>query len=243
MQPAVIVTGGAGGIGLASARAILAHGVSVVLADLDERRLADCLEALGGDSTVETAVVDVTDGAGLARLAADVDTRRGLHGLVNAAGTLQLGTVHDVTEADWDRVVGINLKGTYLACRAVIPILEKRGGGAIVNLASISGRTKSFYAAPSYVASKAGVIGLTMVLAAQHASMRIRVNCVAPGIIDTPMTSIYTEEHWSSLLGTIPLGRIGEAREVGDVVAELLSDRFSYVTGQCINVNGGQFML
>lgn len=135
----------------------------------------------------------------------------------------------------------VNLKGTYVTCRAVIQILEARGGGAIVNLTSISGRTKSFYTAPNYVASKAGIIGLTMV-AAQHAATNVRVNAVAPGIIRTPMTKVYSDEHWTSLLPTIPLGRVGQPNEVANVIASLLSDEWSYVTGQTINVNGGQFM-
>ena len=163
-------------------------------------------------------------------------------GLVNAAGILQLGTIADVSESDWDRVVDINLKGTYAMCRAVIPVFEARGGGSIVNLASISGRTKSLFSAPNYVASKAGVIGLTMALAAQHAAKGVRVNCVAPGVFRTPMTAVYSDEQWASILATIPLGRVGEASEVADVIASLLSEEWGYVTGQTINVNGGQFM-
>ncbi len=123
---------------------------------------------------------------------------------MNAAGEVQLGTIADVSVEEWDRVVDVNLKGTFPTCRAVIPHLEARGGGAIVNVASIAGRTKSFYAAPSYVASKGGVIGLTMVLAAQHAARSVRVNCVAPGIIQTPMTRAYTDEQRTSLLPRSP---------------------------------------
>jgi NAD(P)-dependent dehydrogenase (short-subunit alcohol dehydrogenase family) len=108
-------------------------------------------------------------------------------------------------------VIDINLKGTFLTCRAVIPHLEPRGGGAIVNLASIAGRTKSYFTAPSYVSSKGGVIGLTMVLAAQHASGGIRVNCVAPGIVRTPMADVYSE------LCNVPAGPEGPCRPKGGI--------------------------
>lgn len=233
----ILVTGGASGIGLATACALADDGALVVVAD----RKRPPADVVAGDA-IDAAEVDVTDASAVARLVADLDTRLGIDGLVNAAGLLQLGTIAEVSETDWDRVVDVNLKGAYLMCRAVIPVLERRGGGAIVNLASVAGRSKSYYSAPNYVASKAGVIGLTMALAAQHAASGIRVNCVAPGIIDTPMTSVYSEEQWASLVPTIPLGRIGTASEVAQVIVSLLSDAWSYVTGQTINVNGGQFM-
>jgi 3-oxoacyl-[acyl-carrier protein] reductase len=244
-QRTILVTGGASGIGLATGEALAARGDRVVLADLDSDRAgseADRMRGAGGD--VQATGVDVTDEDAVGSVVAEVGGRGDLAGLVNAAGVLQLGTVADVSVEDWDRVVDANLKGTFLMCRAVIPVLEARGGGAIVNLASISGRTRSFFSAPNYVASKAGVIGLTMVLAAQHAAGNVRVNAVAPGIFRTPMTeAVYTEEEWASLLPTIPLGRVGELHEVAGVIDSLLSDEWAYVTGQTINVNGGQFML
>jgi 3-oxoacyl-[acyl-carrier protein] reductase len=233
----ILVTGGASGIGLATACALADDGALVVVVD----RKQPPADLVARDA-IEAAEVDVSDASAVAGLVTDLEARVGIDGLVNAAGLLQLGTIAAVSETDWDRVVDVNLKGAYLMCRAVIPVLERRGGGAIVNLASIAGRTKSFYSAPNYVASKAGLIGLTMALAAQHAAGGIRVNCVAPGIVDTPMTSAYSEEQWASLVPTIPLGRIGTPSEVAQVIVSLLSDGWSYVTGQTINVNGGQFM-
>lgn len=239
----IIVTGGASGIGLATGEVLARRGDRVVLVDRDDARAAAEASRLSeGVAHVEAAGVDVTDAASVEAMVADVVRRSDLAGLVNAAGVVQLGTIADVSEEEWDRVLDVNLKGTYVTCRAAIPILEARGGGAIVNLTSISGRTKSFYTAPNYVASKAGIIGLTMVLAAQHAATNVRVNAVAPGIIQTPMTKVYSDEHWTSLLPTIPLGRVGQPNEVANVIASLLSDEWSYVTGQTINVNGGQFM-
>jgi NAD(P)-dependent dehydrogenase (short-subunit alcohol dehydrogenase family) len=240
----VIVTGGASGIGLATSEALAARGDRIVLADRDiDRARAEASRLAESGAVVEASEVDVTNPGAVEWLVADVDEGGDLAGLVNSAGVVQLGTIADVSIEDWDRVVDVNLKGTFLTCRAVIPRLEARGGGAIVNLASIAGRTKSFYSAPNYVASKGGVIGLTMVLAAQHAARNVRVNCVAPGIFRTPMASAYTDEQWASLLPTIPMGRVGEPLEVANVIVSLLSDEWSYVTGQCINVNGGQFMV
>jgi NAD(P)-dependent dehydrogenase (short-subunit alcohol dehydrogenase family) len=240
----ILVTGGASGIGLATGEVLASGGAHVILVDRDGAAAERQAARLAGEGlAVEGAVADVTDPSAVGHLVDDVSRRVGMDGLVNAAGLLQLGTISDVSEQDWDRIVDVNLKGTYVTCRAVIPVLEALGGGAIVNLASIAGRTKSYFSAPNYVASKAGVIGLTMVLAAQHAASGIRVNCVAPGVFRTPMTSVYTDEQWASILATIPMGRIGEASEVAHVIATLLSDEWGYVTGQTINVNGGQFML
>jgi 3-oxoacyl-[acyl-carrier protein] reductase len=240
----VIVTGGASGIGLATSEALAARGDRIILADRDiDRARAEELRLAETGGAVEASELDVTDPAAVESFVAEVAEGGDLAGLVNAAGVLQLGTIADVSVEDWDRVIDVNLRGTFLTCRAVIPHLEARGAGAIVNLASIAGRTTSFYGAPNYVASKGGVIGLTMVLAAQHAARNVRVNCVAPCIFRTPMASAYTNEQWASLQPTIPMGRVGEPREVANVIVSLLSDEWSYVTGQCINVNGGQFML
>jgi 3-oxoacyl-[acyl-carrier protein] reductase len=221
-----------------------ARGDRVILADRDAQRArAEASRLADSGASVEPWEVNVAEPEAVESFIADIADGADLGGLVNAAGVVQLGAIADVSVEDWDRVVDVNLKGTFLTCRAVIPHVEARGGGAIVNVASIAGRTKSFYTAPSYVASKGGVTGLTMVLAAQHAARSVRVNCVAPGIIQTPMTRAYTDEQLTSLLPTIPLGRVGEAGEVANVIVSLLSDEWSYVTGQCINVNGGQFMV
>jgi NAD(P)-dependent dehydrogenase (short-subunit alcohol dehydrogenase family) len=175
----LIVTGGASGIGLATGEALATRGDRIVLADRDSVRVrAEASRLAETGRAVEAAEVDVTDPGAVESLVAHIAERGDLAGLVNAAGVVQLG-IGDLSVEDWDRVVDVNLKGTFLTCRAVIPILEARGGGAIVNVASIAGRTKSFYTAPNYVASKGGVIGLTMVLAAQHAATNVRVNCVA----------------------------------------------------------------
>jgi NAD(P)-dependent dehydrogenase (short-subunit alcohol dehydrogenase family) len=239
-----LIVGGASGIGLASAHALAADGYRLVLVDRDPGTLAEAARQLTeAGAMVDTHVGDVTDATGLQRIVAEVETAGGFTILVNTAGILHLGGIGDITEADWDQLVDVNLKGTFLMCQAAIPALARAGGGAIVNLTSQSGRTKSYYSAPDYVASKAGVIGLTMVLANQNARDGIRVNCVAPGLAETPMLSVYAPEQRQKMLDTIPLGRFAQAEEIASAVAFLATPRSSYITGQTLNVNGGSFML
>lgn len=240
--PVTVLVGGASGIGLATAELLAREGQALAILDRSER-LADVAASLRelGAAGCETHLVDVTDAEAVARAADAIGTQHTVSGLVNSAGVLQLGSIAEVAPADWDRVVDVNLRGVYNTCRAFLPHLE-RARGAVVNVSSVSGRTRSIYSAPNYVASKAGVIGLTMVLAAQHAHAGVRVNCVAPGIVETPMLADYSEAARAKMLAAIPLGRYADPAEVAEVIAFLLSQRSSYVTGQTINVNGGQFM-
>lgn len=243
-ERAAVVSGGASGIGLAAAKCLAAQGRTVALLDRDPAALHQAIELLGGAGmkAVTAHEVDVTDGAALDSAVCEIENVYGISTLINAAGILQLGTIDDVSVSDWDRMIDVNLKGVFLTCKTVMPMMVSAGGGAIVNVASQSGRTKSTFSAPNYVAAKAGVIGLTMVLANQAAVHGIRVNCVAPGLVETPMLSIYTAEQRQSMIDAIPLGRFANADEVADVIAYLVSRQSSYVTGQTINVNGGSFM-
>lgn len=238
-----LVIGGASGIGLASADALVAEGYRVALLDRNEDALANINYRLRSrGSRVDVYTADVTDAAALARIVSSIEAMGSLRVLVNAAGILHLGTIDDISEDDWDQLVDVNLKGVFLACKAVIPVMSRYGGGAIINVASQSGRTKSFYSAPDYVASKAGVIGLTMVLANQHARDGIRVNCVAPGLVETPMFAAYTEKQRQRMIEAVPMGRLARPEELAAVITFLATERSSYVTGQTINVNGGSFM-
>jgi 3-oxoacyl-[acyl-carrier protein] reductase len=238
-----VITGAAGGIGRAVAVALADRDIDLMLTDRDCKALtAAAAELAGLKAKIRTLELDVTDSAAVAALARSLADGSPVRGLVNAAGILQLGKIGEVTDADWDRVLGVNLRGTFLLCRELMPLLEQAGQSAVVNIASVSGRTKSIYSSPSYVASKGGIIGLTMTLAAQHAARGVRVNAVAPGIIDTPMLDVYTNEQRQQACAGIPLGRMGSAAEVADVIAYLLSEQSSYVLGQTINVNGGLFM-
>ena len=152
--------------------------------------------------------------------------------LVNSAGIYRVGALEEVTPEAWDATLAVNLRGTFLVCREVLPGMLARGRGSVVNLSSISGRTKATLAAPSYVASKAGVIGLTMSLAAQGAARGVRVNAVAPGPADTEMIRTLDQELQARLLQTLPMGRLATAREVAQAIVFLASPCASYITGR-----------
>ncbi len=240
-----IVTGGGSGIGRATCLELARRGVRVAVADLSAEaagRVAGEVIALGAEAL--DCGVDVTAAEQVERTVRAVRERFGrIDILVNSAGIYQSGTIDQVSEADWDRVLAVNLKGTFLFCKAVIPCMLERGSGAIVNISSISGRTRSQLAAVSYVASKAGVIGLTMCLASQLAGKGVRVNCVAPGSVSTPMTDLWSAEEREFIRRSIPMGRLGCPAEVASAIVYLASPAASFITGETLNVNGGAFMV
>ena len=240
-----LVTGGGGGIGREVATILAREGVDVAVADLrpePTRGTVEAVEAAGAGAMAIT--IDMTDDASVR---AAVSTAEEWHGrvdiLVNAAGIYHVGTYAEVTAQAWDLMQGVNLRGTFLACQAVLPGMVTRRRGAIVNLASISGRTRSTLAAPSYVASKAGIIGLTMSLAMQVASAGVRVNAVAPGPTETEMILGLPEELQAKVLATIPIGRLATTAEVASTIVFLASDLSGSTTGETVNINGGAFMV
>jgi NAD(P)-dependent dehydrogenase (short-subunit alcohol dehydrogenase family) len=247
-QPAVsvaLITGGGGGIGGAVARLLTSSGGAVAAFDRS-RSAVDRLaaELKGHGHEVMSLVGDITRQEDLTQAVAQVTDRWGrLDILVNAAGLTQLGGIADFDEADWDRVMNVNLKGTYLACKAAYPVMRSQRAGAVVNVASVSGRTKSVFTAPNYVASKAGVIGLTMSLASQWCPDGIRVNCVAPGLAETEMVAVYSAEQRHMLEQSIPMKRFARPQEVANAIVFLASGQASYITGETLNVNGGLFMV
>jgi NAD(P)-dependent dehydrogenase (short-subunit alcohol dehydrogenase family) len=240
----ILITGAAGGIGRASARELARRGYGIIVADLDHEACDAVADEIAGEGGTSIGVaLDVTD---LGSVDAAVTVAAGFGkepflSVVNCAGVAHLGEIGDVSPEDWARVIAINLTGTFSVCRAAVPHLASPGG-TIVNLASTSGRTASALTSPAYVASKAGVIGLTMTLAKQLAPNGIRVNAVAPGIIDTAMIDSFGADHQSHLIESIPMGRKGTAVEIASTVAYLATDDSSYVTGQTIAVNGGTFI-
>ena len=241
----VLVVGGASGIGLASAKLMATNGWRVVLGGRHQERLADEVsKIISKGYSADSVVLDVTSAASVESAFKEVLGKYELNSLIYAAGIPQFGTILDIEEADWDLVLGTNLKGAYLTSRAAVSAFLASGGGTIVNIASQSGRTSSFYSAPNYVASKAGLIGLTMVLAKQHAAQGIRVNCVAPGLVETSIIpTAYTEEQRASMMMATPIGRFASPDEIANVISFLATEQSSYMTGQTLNVNGGSFML
>jgi NAD(P)-dependent dehydrogenase (short-subunit alcohol dehydrogenase family) len=231
-----LVTGGASGIGRACAERLARDGAAVAVLDRD----GDGARAVAAEVNGRAYEVDVRDGDAVrAAFAAVVDDGGGLDILVNNAGVGDLRPLHTVDDRLWHRLVDVNLTGTFHAMAAAVPAMLAGGGGAIVNNASLSGLAPTRNEA-AYSAAKAGVIALTSSGALEYGPT-IRVNCVAPGFIRTPLTAIWDQhpDAFAPITDAIPLGRIGEADEVADVIAFLCSDAAAYITGQTLVVDGG----
>ena len=224
------ITGGAQGIGAAVARRFATDGLDVTVGDLEEKRAG--AEA----SYVSFEPLDVTDErsvTGALAGAAPVDV------LVNCAGVTIAGhPVDEVSLADWDLQIGVNLTGTFLTTRAVVPSMRERGGGRIVNFASALA-TRGLAGSCAYSASKAGVLGLTRATAAELAPYGVTVNAVAPGYVDTPMTAGFPPGLRERRLAEIGMGRFASVEEIAAVVSFLASDDASYVTGALLEAGGG----
>ena len=243
-----IVTGGATGIGRAAAERLGAGGAAVVIGDVGEGLAQTESRLRQAGLQLHARRTDVRSSAdlqALARFAAEACG--GVDILVCSAGIQRYGTVVDTPEELWDEVLAVNLKGQYLAARHAIPLMRARGGGAIVNVASVQGLATQPKVA-AYTASKGGVLALTRAMAIDHAAERIRVNAVCPGSVDTPMLRwaadlFRGDQSQESLLAewgrSHPLGRVGKAEEVAELIAFLASDRASFITGAQVVVDGG----
>ncbi|MEZ5361754.1 MAG: SDR family oxidoreductase [Bryobacterales bacterium] len=228
-----IVTGGGRGIGRAVVERFAAEGAQVFAADV---RFDDDWDEPEGVRRIETDVTSEEDVRRLVALAGDVDI------LVNNAGIVDYGAVDEADDAQWDRILAVNLRGVALCCRHVVPGMLARGGGAIVNNASING-IRGNYRLAAYSASKGAVVALTRSMALDYGPKGIRVNCVCPGTIaGTGMTSALNEDAASrqALLAKHPMGRLGTAQDVAGAVLFLASDDASFVTGLALPVDGGR---
>jgi 2-hydroxycyclohexanecarboxyl-CoA dehydrogenase len=237
-----LVTGGASGIGAATARRLAAEGARVAIADIDvegARAVAGEIDGLG----VEMDVADVTSVR--QGVAAAVEQFGAPDILVNNAGTDRFAFFVNTDEEIWDFVLGVNLRGTIAVTHAVLPGMQRNGRGAIVNVASEAGRVGSQGSA-IYSAAKAGVIGFTRAIARESARFGVRINAVAPGPIDTPLLNAAEEMHGDigarlrqGMIDATALKRIGTPDEVAAAIAFLAGADASYITGQTINVSGG----
>lgn len=239
-----LVTGGSRGIGRAVVEALTQAGAAVTLCARHGEAAAEvakAIEACGGQALGVAADVGRAEDA--ERLvAACIDRFGRLDILVNNAGITRDGLILRMKDEDWDQVLAVNLDGAFRCTRAALrPLLKQKQGGRIINISSVVGSMGNVGQA-NYVASKAGLMGLTRALAREFASRAITVNAVAPGFIETEMTAGLPDQVKQAQHAQIPLGRFGTAREVAAVVAFLASEGAAYITGQVIHVNGGLWL-
>lgn len=236
-----IVTGSSQGIGLETATGLHAAGANVVINYFDDaeghnRKLADQAVTVLGERVI-TAMADVRNPDQLQTMMATTqEAFGGLDILVNNAGILRDRSFKKMSEREWQDVIDTNLTGVFNSCKAAFESLNE--GGAIVNVSSLAA-VMGFFGQANYASAKAGVITLTKVLSKELARRNIRVNAIAPGVVNTEMGMSIPEENRQVMLTNIPLGRFAEPREISDVVLFLCSDMASYVTGQTIHINGG----
>ncbi len=235
-----IVTGGARGIGLEITRRLLSMGMTVVAVDLNDELLSAMGESLGdpGES-LDTRCQDVTDSEGFTALVDDVADKHGrVDVLVNNAGITRDGLLMRMEDADWELVLKVNLTSAFIGTRAVSRHMIRQRGGSIINMSSYSGLEGNRGQA-NYAASKAGMLGLTKSTAKELAGKSVRCNAVAPGFIETEMTSVLPQQAKDMALDQIPMKRFGQPEDIAQAVGFLASDASQYITGQVLSVDGG----
>ena len=235
-----LVTGAARGIGLAAARRFLAEGWNVALLDVDGDNLKRTFATLERKDAALAIAADVSDPAQVERAYQEFNARfTRLDALVNNAGVAIFGPIMQTSFADWSRVLAVNLNGPFLMTQAAVPLLRDAGGGAVVNITSISGLRASTLRV-AYGTSKAGLAHLTKQQAAELGALGIRVNAVAPGPVDTAMAkAVHTPEIRADYHDHMPLNRYGLEEELANAIYFLASDQASFVTGQILAVDGG----
>jgi len=239
-----IITGAKSGIGLATARRLADEGARVVAADIEDAT-PEVRQLFSSVSDVRFVRTDVSSSRQVASLLEETLAAYGrLDVLVNNAGIEISKTVTDTTEEEWDRLMNVNLKGVFLLSRSAIPIMQRQGGGVIVNVASELGLVGGSDIA-AYCASKGGVVQLTKAMAVDHAGVGIRVNCVCPGPVATPLLEATIqaasdpELERRSIVSKTLMRRIGRPEEIANVIIFLASDESSYMTGSIVAVDGG----
>ena len=232
-----LITGGARGIGRATAQAFAAEGARVIVADVDAEAAEATARALGGGAI--GLPIDVADAQSVKSVVATALSRaERIDVLVNNAGITRDASLLKTSDEAWDAVIAVNLSGTFFMTREVAPHMVARGSGAIVNASSIVGVYGNF-GQTNYVATKAGVIGMTRVWARELGRKGVRVNCIAPGFIATDMTAKMPEDVLDGMKKKTPLGRLGTPDDVARAYLFLASDEASFINGQVLGVDGG----
>jgi NAD(P)-dependent dehydrogenase (short-subunit alcohol dehydrogenase family) len=240
-----IVTGAAQGMGEAIARKFAAEGAKVVVADMQGQAaetLAQSIRDTGGDAlALEVNVVDEKQVDSM--VAKTIAAYGTVDILVNNAGVLRPTAFEDISEAEWDFVMDVNVKGVFLCSKAVLPVMKAKSYGKIVNQGSLAGKATSTLGGAHYTTSKAAVHGLTRHLAREAAPYLINVNAVCPGVIGTPMALGIGEETLKKAIAGIPFGRLGKPGEVADAVLFLASDEASFITGAALDIHGAELII
>jgi 3-oxoacyl-[acyl-carrier protein] reductase len=237
-----LVTGATGGIGAAIAKALHKAGATVAISGTRANVLEELKAELGG-ARVHVLPCNLSDAAAVEKLVPEAEAAMGsLDILVNNAGITKDGLAMRMKDEDWNAVIDVNLTAAFRLARAAMRPMMKKRWGRIVNITSVVGVTGNPGQA-NYVASKAGVIGLTKSLAQELAARSVTVNAVAPGFIATPMTDVLNEKQREAILGRVPAGKLGTPEDVAAAVLYLASEEAGYVTGQTLHVNGGMAMI
>ena len=238
-----MITGAGSGIGKAIAKLFASAGAKVIVTDVDGpagEYVSTSIERQGKKATFMK--LDVSNGAEVKQVVAAGTAKYGeINILCNAAAILFIGTALETNEAQWNRVLSINLTGTFLCCREVLPHMIRHGGGSIINFSSSTGAHDAKGNTVAYVTSKGGVTLMTKSLAIDHAEQKVRVNAIAPGPTDTPMLrSVFSPAQLSEFAASFPMKRLGLPEELANVALFLASDASSFVTGAIIAADGGQ---
>ncbi len=237
-----VVTGAAGGIGLEIARLFCAHGGNVVLADLDDEKVQAAAATFDGPGKAVGIACNVTDEASVqAAVDAATDTFGSLDIYVNNAGITRDASLRNLKPEDFDAVITVHLKGTWLGVRAASVVMRAAGSGSIINMSSLSGKSGN-PGQTNYSAAKAGIVGLTKAAAKELAHKGVRVNAIQPGLIRTAMTAAMAPDVFAAREADIPMKRAGEPAEVAGAALFLASELSSYMTGAVLEVGGGRLM-
>lgn len=238
----ILVTGGSRGIGAEIVRTLAAEGAKVAFTYSSNQESAQkILESLPGDGHRILSMNVADENSVNSSLEGLIADWKEFDGLVNNAGITKDGLLMRMKSEDFDSVIGTNLKGTFYLTKTITKLMMKARKGSVVNITSVIGQTGNAGQA-NYAASKGGVVAFSKSVALELGSRNVRINCVAPGFIETDMTDALTADQKKSIMDKIPLQRMGSTKEIAEAVKFLLSDQSSYITGHTLSVNGGLFM-